>query len=242
MPGYSLLEHGVGGNRRGASARRSAALRGSRSWDAEFAWARLRGDSIVDFHRRTSYRFRAGMAVSDWPATFGYNMLLYPFAKMTGGVFYEQCALSDGLARGTDHVHAGRSPHGALPLRIGTLVLIWLVFVCVTVQGIMGGLRVTEKTSIWPSSTASSACRAGGHGVRGGLAVSEAAALLPIFAGHKTRTLVVWAKAKMGLSRSMNRRVPPATRPTVCSPRCWSPASCCKRCWARSCGRKRLLS
>ena len=33
--------------------------------------------------------FRAGMAVPDWPNTFGHNMFLFPFTKMTGGVFYE---------------------------------------------------------------------------------------------------------------------------------------------------------
>ncbi len=30
-----------------------------------------------------------GMAVPDWPTTFGYNMFLYPWSKMVGGVLYE---------------------------------------------------------------------------------------------------------------------------------------------------------
>src|SRR5262245_5852427 len=30
-----------------------------------------------------------GMAVPDWPTTFGYNMFLYPWSKMIGGIFYE---------------------------------------------------------------------------------------------------------------------------------------------------------
>ena len=30
-----------------------------------------------------------GMAVPDWPTTFGYNMFLYPLSRMTGGVYYE---------------------------------------------------------------------------------------------------------------------------------------------------------
>ena len=32
---------------------------------------------------------RAGMAVPDWPATFGSNMFLYPLSKMTGGIYFE---------------------------------------------------------------------------------------------------------------------------------------------------------
>ena len=31
----------------------------------------------------------AGLAVVDWPNSFGYNMFLYPLARMTGGVYYE---------------------------------------------------------------------------------------------------------------------------------------------------------
>jgi cytochrome c oxidase assembly protein subunit 15 len=31
----------------------------------------------------------AGMAVPDWPASFGHNMFLYPLSKMTGGIYYE---------------------------------------------------------------------------------------------------------------------------------------------------------
>ena len=31
----------------------------------------------------------AGLAVPDWPTTFGYNMFLYPWSKMIGGIFYE---------------------------------------------------------------------------------------------------------------------------------------------------------
>jgi cytochrome c oxidase assembly protein subunit 15 len=30
-----------------------------------------------------------GMAVPDWPNTYGYNMFLFPFSKWIGGIFYE---------------------------------------------------------------------------------------------------------------------------------------------------------
>src|SRR5262245_858899 len=30
-----------------------------------------------------------GMAVPDWPNTYGYNMFLFPFSKWVGGILYE---------------------------------------------------------------------------------------------------------------------------------------------------------
>src|ERR1700709_1018762 len=30
-----------------------------------------------------------GMAVPDWPTTYGYNMFLFPVSKWVGGIFYE---------------------------------------------------------------------------------------------------------------------------------------------------------
>jgi len=30
-----------------------------------------------------------GMAVPDWPTTYGYNMFLFPFSRWVGGIFYE---------------------------------------------------------------------------------------------------------------------------------------------------------
>src|ERR1700737_2313846 len=31
----------------------------------------------------------AGMAVPDWPNSFGYNMFLFPISRWVGGVFFE---------------------------------------------------------------------------------------------------------------------------------------------------------
>src|SRR5436309_3580797 len=31
----------------------------------------------------------AGMAVPDWPNSYGYNMFLFPVSKWMGGIFYE---------------------------------------------------------------------------------------------------------------------------------------------------------
>jgi heme a synthase len=83
----------------------------------------------------------AGMAVPDWPNSFGYNMFLFPISRWVGGIFYEHT-------------------HRLIASWIGLMTLIlsvalWLVeprrwvkvfgvacVIAVCVQGILGGLRV----------------------------------------------------------------------------------------------------
>lgn len=83
----------------------------------------------------------AGLAVPDWPTSFGYNMFLYPWSKMVGNIFYE---------------HSHRLVASCVGLLTIALALIfwlrerrgWLRWLgvgalgLVIVQGIMGGLRV----------------------------------------------------------------------------------------------------
>lgn len=83
----------------------------------------------------------AGLAVPDWPTTFGYPMFLYPWAGMIGGIFYE---------------HSHRLMGSAVGLLTLTMALWlwvqeprkwlrWLGVVAlglVTAQGVLGGLRV----------------------------------------------------------------------------------------------------
>ena len=37
----------------------------------------------------------SALAVPDWPTTFGYNLFLYPWSKMVGGVLYEHMAYDE---------------------------------------------------------------------------------------------------------------------------------------------------
>jgi cytochrome c oxidase assembly protein subunit 15 len=83
----------------------------------------------------------AGLAVPDWPTTFGYNMFFYPWSKMVGGIFYE-------------HSHRlAASVVGLLTIALALVLwlreqrswLRWLGIVAlllVVLQGIIGGLRV----------------------------------------------------------------------------------------------------
>jgi heme a synthase len=83
-----------------------------------------------------------GLAVPDWPTTFGYNMFLFPASKWVGGIFFEHT-------------------HRLIASTVGFLTLIlaaWLWFAesrrwvrnlglvavgAVILQGVLGGLRVT---------------------------------------------------------------------------------------------------
>lgn len=82
-----------------------------------------------------------GLAVPDWPTTYGYNMFLFPWSKMVGGIFYE---------------HSHRLVASAVGL-LTTVLAVWLwlkeprlwvrvlgvaAWLTVVAQGVLGGLRV----------------------------------------------------------------------------------------------------
>jgi cytochrome c oxidase assembly protein subunit 15 len=83
-----------------------------------------------------------GLAVPDWPTTFGYNMFLFPVSKWVGGIFFEHT-------------------HRLIASTVGFLTIIlaiwiwkvdrrgwlrnlgWCALGAVILQGVLGGLRVT---------------------------------------------------------------------------------------------------
>jgi cytochrome c oxidase assembly protein subunit 15 len=81
----------------------------------------------------------AALAVPDWPSTFGYNLFLYPWSHMVGGIFYEHTHRLLGAVVGL--------------LTLGLAALLWraggrfrwlglAASVAVVAQGVLGGLRV----------------------------------------------------------------------------------------------------
>jgi heme a synthase len=89
----------------------------------------------------------AGMAVPDWPNSFGYNMFLFPISRWVGGVFFE-------------HTHRLIASLVGL-LTIGLCVATWIIeerrwvkwlasgaVLTVVLQGVLGGLRVTENNTV----------------------------------------------------------------------------------------------
>ena len=83
----------------------------------------------------------AALAVPDWPTTFGYNMFLFPWSKMVGGILYEHSHRLLGAAVGILTVALGVT----LWLSERRRWLRWLgvaALLAVTLQGVLGGLRV----------------------------------------------------------------------------------------------------
>ena len=83
----------------------------------------------------------AGLAVPDWPTTFGYNMFLYPWSGMVGGIFYEHSHRLVGSLVGLLTICLAI----ALWLREPERGLRWLgvaALAMVIAQGVLGGLRV----------------------------------------------------------------------------------------------------
>jgi cytochrome c oxidase assembly protein subunit 15 len=83
----------------------------------------------------------AGLAVPDWPTTFGYNMFLYPWSKMVGNIFYEHShrlvASSVGLLTVLLALTLWLKERRPWLRRLG-LAALGLVII----QGVIGGLRV----------------------------------------------------------------------------------------------------
>ena len=85
----------------------------------------------------------SGLAVPDWPTTFGYNMFLYPLSEMVGGILYEHSHRLMGSLVGLLTVGL----FVVLLVRDSRKWLKWLglaALVAVIVQGVLGGLRVTQ--------------------------------------------------------------------------------------------------
>jgi len=81
----------------------------------------------------------AGLAVPDWPSTFGHSMFFFPWSQMIGGVFYEHSHRLVGALVGLLTLVLA----SALWREGGRLRRLGLVAVAVVlVQGVLGGLRV----------------------------------------------------------------------------------------------------
>ena len=88
-----------------------------------------------------------GLAVVDWPNSYGYNMFLFPLSRMTGGIYYEHAHRLFGALVGLTTVVLAvllqRFDDRAWVRRLG-----WAAVAMVVVQGILGGLRVTGRLTL----------------------------------------------------------------------------------------------
>jgi heme a synthase len=83
-----------------------------------------------------------GLAVPDWPTTFGYNMFLFPFSKWVGGILFEHThrliASAVGFLTIILAIWLWRDESRRWLRNLGLIALAGVIL-----QGILGGLRVT---------------------------------------------------------------------------------------------------
>jgi cytochrome c oxidase assembly protein subunit 15 len=84
-----------------------------------------------------------GLAVPDWPNTFGSNMFAYPLEKMVGGIYYEHAHRLYGALVGMCTVAAAILINTTGEPRRWVRRLAAAAVIMVIAQGLMGGLRVT---------------------------------------------------------------------------------------------------
>jgi heme a synthase len=83
----------------------------------------------------------AGMAVPDWPNSFGYNMFLFPISRWVGGIFYEHTHRLIASGIGLMTVVLSIALWSVEPRRwVKVFAVAALIAVCL--QGVLGGLRV----------------------------------------------------------------------------------------------------
>jgi cytochrome c oxidase assembly protein subunit 15 len=193
LPGSLLLGAMVGAAAAalGSTTRRHGAK--SPSWSAVFAAVAAAATLLQLLVGGVVTGNAAGLAVVDWPNSFGYNMFLYPLSRMTGGVYYEHAHRLFGTLVGLTTlvlaIHLLRVEHRPLVRRLALLAVLVVV-----VQGILGGLRVTGTFtfSSSPEAMAPSITLAIVHGVLGpaffGLMIALAVLTSPTWTGERTPT------------------------------------------------------
>ncbi len=137
-------------------------------WTSAFAWVTATATFFLLAIGGIVTAQEAGLAVVDWPNSFGYNMFLYPLSRMTGGIYFEHAhrlfGSLVGLTTLTLAIHLFRTDDRTWIRGLGFAALVMVI-----VQGILGGLRVTGRLTLSasPEDTAPNLILAMIHGVFG---------------------------------------------------------------------------
>ncbi len=116
-------------------------------WPRRAAWLAVLATLPIFLIGGTVTTLRVGMAVPDWPTTFGQNMFTYPLSEMLAstGVFWEHSHRLWGAFVGLTVVALAVVVWTWEPRRL-VKVLAGLALLGVLAQGLLGGLRVTENS------------------------------------------------------------------------------------------------
>src|SRR5437773_7705413 len=124
------------------SANWAVADRRDRKWLNRFAWLTCVATLLLICSGGMVTSKNVGLAVPDWPTTFGYNMFLFPVSKWVGGILFEHTHRLMGSVVGfltiILAVWLWLSEHRRWVRNLGVIALVGVIL-----QGILGGLRVT---------------------------------------------------------------------------------------------------
>jgi cytochrome c oxidase assembly protein subunit 15 len=114
----------------------------SRIWLHRFAWFTSIATLFLICSGGMVTSKGVGLAVPDWPTTFGYNMFLFPVSKWVGGIFFEHThrliASTVGFLTIILSIWIWRADSRRWMRNLG-----WVALGAVILQGVLGGLRVT---------------------------------------------------------------------------------------------------
>src|SRR5438105_5124936 len=112
------------------------------AWLNRFAWFTVFATLLLICSGGMVTSKGVGLAVPDWPTTFGYNMFLFPVSKWIGGVLFEHThrliASSVGLLTIILAISLWRIEDRQSVKTLGLIAVAGVIL-----QGILGGLRVT---------------------------------------------------------------------------------------------------
>ena len=112
------------------------------SWLNAFAWITCVATLFLICSGGMVTSKGVGLAVPDWPTTFGYNMFLFPVSKWIGGVLFEHThrliASTVGFLTIILAIWLWRTEDRQSVKTLGLIAVAGVIL-----QGILGGLRVT---------------------------------------------------------------------------------------------------
>lgn len=116
-------------------------------WPRRAAWLAVLATLPIFLIGGTVTTLRVGMAVPDWPTTFGQNMFTYPLSEMLAdtGTFWEHSHRLWGAFVGVTVVALALVVWAWEPRRSVKWLALFAI-VGVVAQGVLGGLRVTQNS------------------------------------------------------------------------------------------------
>ena len=203
VPGSVLAIAGLAAVSSEIGARRPNAG-GGRNWTGLFAKVAMLATFLLVVAGGLVTSNEAGLAVVDWPNTFGYNMFLYPLSRMTGGIYYEHAHRLFGALVGLTTIGLAirlwRRDERGWVRRLATIAVGLVV-----VQGVLGGLRVTGGFTLSTSEAdmAPSIALAVTHGVLGQVFLSLVVALVLVTSTTWIEAPAAEPRASVGGDRTL---------------------------------------